>query len=136
MSRLEAFLNQRKKMGLLVAEDLEKLSELGFGNGGVVWKVRHKQSNYIMARKVSFKSDENINDNLIIAYMKLKNTQLIKLELRQEIRNQIIRELQVLNDCNSPYIVGYYGSFYNGGEISICMEYMVRVFKIHETFCT
>lgn len=100
VSRLETFLNQRRAMGVLAVEDLEKLSELGFGNGGVVWKVRHRSSSLIMARK------------------------LIKLELRQEIRNQIVRELQVLNDCNSPYIVGYYGSFYNGGEISICMEYM------------
>lgn len=41
------------------------------------------------------------------------------------VRNQIIRELKVLHECNSPYIVGYYGAFYSDGEISICMEYMV-----------
>ena len=39
---------------MLGAEDLEKLSELGFGNGGVVWKVRHRQSNLVMARKVGW----------------------------------------------------------------------------------
>ena len=38
-----------------------------------------------------------------------------------------MRELKVLHECNSPYIVGFYGAFYNDGEISICMEYMVRV---------
>ena len=43
------------------------------------------------------------------------------------MRNQIIRELKVLHECNSPDIVGYYGAFYSDGEISICMEYMVRV---------
>ncbi|ESO03135.1 hypothetical protein HELRODRAFT_80911 [Helobdella robusta] len=50
--------------------------------------------------------------------------QLIKLEIKLAARNQITRELQVLNYCNSPYIVGYYGSFLSGGELSICMEYM------------
>lgn len=52
VSRLETFLNQRRAMGVLAVEDLEKLSELGFGNGGVVWKVRHRSSSLIMARKV------------------------------------------------------------------------------------
>ena len=31
---------------------------------------------------------------------------------------------QVLHDCNSPYIVGYYGAFQADGDISLCMEYM------------
>lgn len=31
---------------------------------------------------------------------------------------------QVLHDCNSPYIVGYYGAFFADGDISLCMEYM------------
>lgn len=52
--------------------------------------------------------------------------QLIHLEIKPAIRNQIIRELQVLHECNSPYIVGFYGAFYSDGEISICMEHMVR----------
>uniref|UniRef100_A0A8B9HPQ2 Dual specificity mitogen-activated protein kinase kinase 2 n=1 Tax=Astyanax mexicanus TaxID=7994 RepID=A0A8B9HPQ2_ASTMX len=49
---------------------------------------------------------------------------LIHLEIKPAIRNQIIRELQVLHECNSPYIVGFYGAFYSDGEISICMEHM------------
>lgn len=52
--------------------------------------------------------------------------QLIHLEIKPAIRHQIIRELQVLHECNSPYIVGFYGAFYSDGEISICMEHMVR----------
>ena len=51
--------------------------------------------------------------------------QLIHLEIKPAVRNQIIRELKVLHECNSPYIVGFYGAFYSDGEISICMEYMV-----------
>uniref|UniRef100_A0A8C8VK19 mitogen-activated protein kinase kinase n=1 Tax=Pelusios castaneus TaxID=367368 RepID=A0A8C8VK19_9SAUR len=98
--RLEAFLTQKAKVGELKDDDFERISELGAGNGGVVTKVKHKPSGLIMARK------------------------LIHLEIKPAIRNQIIRELQVLHECNSPYIVGFYGAFYSDGEISICMEHM------------
>lgn len=30
----------------------------------------------------------------------------------------------MLNKCNSPYIVGFYGAFTDNNDISICMEYM------------
>uniref|UniRef100_A0AAY4B4G8 Dual specificity mitogen-activated protein kinase kinase 1 n=1 Tax=Denticeps clupeoides TaxID=299321 RepID=A0AAY4B4G8_9TELE len=96
--RLEAFLTQKQKVGELKDDDFEKICELGAGNGGVVFKVSHKPSGLIMARK------------------------LIHLEIKPAIRNQIIRELQVLHECNSPYIVGFYGAFYSDGEISICMD--------------
>uniref|UniRef100_A0AAQ5YR30 Dual specificity mitogen-activated protein kinase kinase 2 n=1 Tax=Amphiprion ocellaris TaxID=80972 RepID=A0AAQ5YR30_AMPOC len=99
--RLEAFLTQKAQVGELKDEDFEPICELGAGNGGVVNKVRHKPSGLVMARK------------------------LIHLEIKPAIRNQIIRELQVLHECNSPYIVGFYGAFYSDGEISICMEHMV-----------
>uniref|UniRef100_A0A672NUZ4 Dual specificity mitogen-activated protein kinase kinase 1 n=1 Tax=Sinocyclocheilus grahami TaxID=75366 RepID=A0A672NUZ4_SINGR len=98
--RLEAFLTQKQKVGELKDDDFEKICELGAGNGGVVFKVLHRPSGFIMARK------------------------LIHLEIKPAIRNQIIRELQVLHECNSPYIVGFYGAFYSDGEISICMENM------------
>lgn len=51
--RLEAFLTQKQKVGELKDDDFEKISELGAGNGGVVFKVSHKPSGLIMARKVS-----------------------------------------------------------------------------------
>ncbi|XP_052278340.1 dual specificity mitogen-activated protein kinase kinase 1-like isoform X2 [Dreissena polymorpha] len=98
--RLEAFLTQKQKVGELVAEEFDKIGELGAGNGGVVMKVLHRPTGLVMARK------------------------LIHLEIKPAIRNQIIRELKVLHECNSPYIVGFYGAFYSDGEISICMEYM------------
>lgn len=100
-SRLEEFLRDKQKIqGELRDEDFERLVELGHGNGGVVLKVKHKPTSLIMARK------------------------LIHLEIKPGIRNQIMRELQVLHECNSPYIVGFYGAFCNDGEISMCMEYM------------
>ncbi|XP_059922283.1 dual specificity mitogen-activated protein kinase kinase 2a [Gadus macrocephalus] len=98
--RLEAFLTQKAQVGELKDDDFHPICELGAGNGGVVNKVRHRPSSLVMARK------------------------LIHLEIKPAIRNQIIRELQVLHECNSPYIVGFYGAFYSDGEISICMEHM------------
>ncbi|XP_059173102.1 dual specificity mitogen-activated protein kinase kinase 1-like isoform X1 [Physella acuta] len=98
--RLEEFLSQKQKIGELIEDDFKKLGELGAGNGGVVTKVQHHPSGLVMARK------------------------LIHLEIKPMVRNQIFRELKVLHECNSPYIVGYYGAFYSDGEISICMEYM------------
>ncbi|XP_057300426.1 dual specificity mitogen-activated protein kinase kinase 1-like [Hydractinia symbiolongicarpus] len=100
-SRLEEFLRDKHKIkGELRDEDFERILELGAGNGGVVLQVNHKPTNLVMARK------------------------LIRLEIKPAIRNQIMRELKVLHECNCPYIVGFYGAFYNDGEISICMEYM------------
>uniref|UniRef100_A0A8D8FUA9 mitogen-activated protein kinase kinase n=5 Tax=Culex pipiens TaxID=7175 RepID=A0A8D8FUA9_CULPI len=98
--RIKVFLSQKEKIGELNDDDLDKLGELGSGNGGVVMKVRHIPTQLIMARK------------------------LIHLEVKPAIKKQIIRELKVLHDCNFPHIVGFYGAFYSDGEISICMEYM------------
>jgi mitogen-activated protein kinase kinase 1 len=98
--RIKVFLSQKEKIGELSDQDLEKLGELGSGNGGVVMKVRHKPTSLIMARK------------------------MIHLEVKPAIKKQIIRELKVLHECNFPHIVGFYGAFYSDGEISICMEYM------------
>ncbi|CAD7087065.1 unnamed protein product [Hermetia illucens] len=98
--RIKVFLSLKEKIGELSDEDLEKLGELGSGNGGVVMKVRHIPTGLIMARK------------------------LIHLEVKPAIKKQIIRELKVLHECNFPHIVGFYGAFYSDGEISICMEYM------------
>lgn len=98
--RLEQFLTQKQTVGELTADVFNRIGELGAGNGGVVMKVLHRPTSLVMARK------------------------LIHLEIKPAIRNQIIRELKVLHECNSPYIVGFYGAFYSDGEISICMEYM------------
>lgn len=51
-ARLEQFLTQKQRVGEMSSDDFEKLGELGSGNGGVVWKVMHKPTNLIMARKV------------------------------------------------------------------------------------
>lgn len=86
--RLEYFIKRKKELGDLRGDDdFEKLSELGAGNGGVVHCVRHKPTGMIMAKK------------------------MIHLEVKPAIRKQIVTELKILHDCNSPYIVGFYGAY-------------------------
>jgi len=101
--RLDDFITQKQKVGWFEnaqKSDFTKNKELGVGNGGVVHLVKHNPSGCQMARK------------------------LIHLEVKPAIQTQIMRELKVLHDCSSPYIVGFYGVFCSDGEINICMENM------------
>lgn len=81
-------------------EDLSFLSELGSGNGGTVTKVLHEKSNTVMAKKVVF------------------------IDAKPTVRKQILRELQILHECNSPHIVSFYGAYLAEPHICMCMEYM------------
>ena len=39
-------------------------------------------------------------------------------------RDQLIREIQSLYNCDCPAIIGFYGAFYREGAISIALEFM------------
>lgn len=54
----------------------------------------------------------------------ITNRQLILVDAKPSIRKQILRELQIMNDCNSPYIVGYYGCFSVDVHVGVAMENM------------
>ena len=92
----------------LTSADFDNVAPLGAGNGGVVWRVKHKASGLLMARKV------------------------IHVEIKPKIREQIMRELRVLNECNSPEIIEFYGSFITDMEINVLMEHMVRRPRPHQ----
>lgn len=100
-ARLQSFTELKKKLGEPKPEDeYERLAEIGAGNGGVVYRVKHKKSGVEMARK------------------------MIMMDVKPAIRKQIVTELKILHECQSPYIVGYFGSYQCDGEINIFMEYM------------
>ncbi|KAJ7970245.1 Mitogen-activated protein kinase kinase [Quillaja saponaria] len=83
------------------ASDLEKLQVLGHGNGGTVYKVRHKRTSTIYALKVVHGDSDSTT------------------------RRQIHREMEILRRTDSPYIVQCHGCFEKpSGEIAIAMEYM------------
>ena len=51
--------------------------------------------------------------------------QIIHVEAKKEVRKRIVRELQIMHECNSPNIVSFYGAFLNdSGDVVMCMEYM------------
>ncbi|KAI5683313.1 hypothetical protein M9H77_04541 [Catharanthus roseus] len=83
--------------------DLEKIQVLGHGNGGTVYKVRHKRNSNIYALKVVHSDCDPIN------------------------RRQIFREISILRRTDSPYVVKSHSVFEKpGGDVAILMEYMDR----------
>ena len=55
----------------------------------------------------------------------LNGTQIIRVDAKENVRKQIVRELQVGHDCSSPYVITFYGAFQNEArDIVLCMEYM------------
>ncbi|KAF7728322.1 Protein kinase C signaling pathway involved MAPKK protein [Apophysomyces ossiformis] len=85
----------------LKPEDFENIQKLGEGAAGTVWKVRHKPTNTVMAKKT------------------------ITVDPDPQLQRQILRELSFLRTCRSPHIVAFYGAFLDDGDttIAICMEY-------------
>ncbi|XP_047316003.1 mitogen-activated protein kinase kinase 9-like [Impatiens glandulifera] len=84
-----------------ITSDFEKLQVLGHGNGGTVYKVRHKRTSAIHALKFVNGDSDPI------------------------IRRQIFREKEILRRIDSPFIVKCHDVFENGGgDIAILMEYM------------
>ncbi|KAI0269950.1 kinase [Gloeopeniophorella convolvens] len=81
-------------------EDLKDLHELGQGNGGSVKKVEHVPTHTIMAKKI------------------------VLIDAKPSVRKQILRELQIMHDCHSKYIISFYGAFLSDPNICICMEFM------------
>ncbi|XP_065836383.1 dual specificity mitogen-activated protein kinase kinase 5-like [Oscarella lobularis] len=86
--------------GQVSPPDLSYLDVLGQGNGGTVYRALHQPSKQIIAVKV------------------------IPLDVTLEEQKQILSELEVLHQCQSPYIIGFYGSFFVENRISISTEYM------------
>ena len=73
------------------------LEKLGQGNYGIVYKVQDKYTNKIYAAKISSLYTNNLESNK--------------------------KEINVLKQCNSPYIIHYYGSYIKNKTIWIIIEY-------------
>ena len=41
-----------------------------------------------------------------------QSSDYIDVQVKPAIKKQIITELRILDECNSPYIVGFYGAFH------------------------
>ncbi|KAJ2539736.1 Protein kinase C signaling pathway involved MAPKK protein [Coemansia sp. RSA 1933] len=88
---------------VLQAENIRVMRKLGEGSVGTVHKVEYIPARRIMARKVMAVYPDETN------------------------HRQIMRELRHLKQCQSPYIVKFYGAYFtdddDGQSIAICMEY-------------
>ncbi|KAH0561941.1 hypothetical protein GP486_003348 [Trichoglossum hirsutum] len=129
-------------------DEVESLDELGKGNYGTVYKVRHsrppvrrpgmglvgcRQSSSISGSLGSTTStpDRDVvggenqtsrpKDNTTSIIMAMKE---IRLELDEAKFAAIIMELDILHRCLSPFIIDFYGAFFQEGAVYICMEYM------------
>jgi len=128
----------------LTDASFERLRSLGRGNGGEVVAVRHKESGIELARKVTAFCQLPACTSALptvagasrqrailtdVVFLRSLLRQLVRLDIKPKQRIQIVRELDILHRCNSPYVVGFYGSFHSDGEINILMEWMVRTLR-------
>lgn len=119
-------------------DEVETVGELGKGNYGTVYKVRHtKPRAPRFGQGLSgFKAhqprdgDETPTQNGDGAGTgtgttgKLMAMKEIRLELDDAKFTTILKELVILHECVSPYIIDFYGAFYQEGAVYMCIEYM------------
>lgn len=128
-------------------DEVDTLEELGKGNYGTVYKVRHARPKMrrpglgLAGNKQSSQSSpltpSEEKDSLSFVEPASTNTlsksgptgvvmamKEIRLELDEAKFAAIIMELDVLHRCISPYIVDFYGAFFQEGAVYICLEFM------------
>ncbi|ROT41058.1 kinase-like protein [Sodiomyces alkalinus F11] len=134
-------------------DEVEVLDELGKGNYGTVFKVKHAKPRKprFGAGLTGFKrpaglrhsatdpltnqgvggqgakegspiypitTRDNGSSGTIMAMKE------IRLELEETKFTTILRELVILHQCVSPYIIDFYGAFFQEGAVYMCIEYM------------
>ncbi|EEY16206.1 protein kinase wis1 [Verticillium alfalfae VaMs.102] len=128
-------------------DEVEVLDELGKGNYGTVYKVKHTKP-----RKPRFgaglsgvksldhsvsdptplaKSDDTVDPQQTTPTAKEDGTtgvimamKEMRLELEEAKFTTILRELVILHKCVSPYIIDFYGAFFQEGAVYLCIEFM------------
>lgn len=118
-------------------DEVDTLDELGKGNYGTVYKVRHARPQMrrpgqgLAGNKAppaarqepsspTGKNEDARNGGTGVV-MAMKE---IRLELDDAKFAAIIMELDILHRCVSPFIVDFYGAFFQEGAVYICMEFM------------
>ncbi|KAI4101570.1 MAG: hypothetical protein LQ339_004959 [Xanthoria mediterranea] len=129
-------------------DEVDNLEELGKGNYGTVYKVRHSRpqmrrpgqglgGNRAPAGASSATLSAGVNGETVSSedpastsaptssttglVMAMKE---IRLELDEAKFAAIIMELDILHRCVSPFIIDFFGAFFQEGAVYICMEFM------------
>ena len=124
-------------------DEVDTLDELGKGNYGTVYKVRHSRpkirkpgqglaGNRFLSTTATPGSPtmKSIDEDASPQSAKGGTTGVImamkeiRLELDDAKFAAIIMELDVLHRCISPVIIDFYGAFFQEGAVYICMEFM------------
>ncbi|KAI3455697.1 hypothetical protein Pfo_012360 [Paulownia fortunei] len=84
----------------LAYAELERISRIGSGAGGTVYKVVHRPTGKLYALKVIYGNHEDA------------------------VRNQMCREIQILRDVDNPNVVKCHNLFDHNGEIQVLLEHM------------
>eukprot|EP00043_Microstomoeca_roanoka_P007882 m.76188 g.76188 ORF g.76188 m.76188 type:complete len:396 (-) comp14013_c5_seq3:108-1295(-) len=84
----------------LNAGAFETIQTLAVGEGRAVHKVRHVHTDLVLVQKV------------------------VHYDHTEETYRVLTRELELLHHCHAPEIINFYGSFIEGNEVHIIMEYM------------
>lgn len=126
-------------------DEVDTLEELGKGNYGTVYKVRHARPKMrrpglgLSGNKSSSpltptdERDPPLSGDSPVGSLPASNSgptgivmamKEIRLELDEAKFAAIIMELDVLHRCVSPYIVDFYGAFFQEGAVYICLEFM------------
>ncbi|KAF4124495.1 hypothetical protein GMORB2_5161 [Geosmithia morbida] len=120
-------------------DEVEILDELGKGNYGTVYMAKHARPRVprfghgLSGTKPTMK--HTLSDSTVAASMDSRGaggntsgvTMAIK-EMRLELDDAkfttILKELVILHECVSPYIIDFYGAFFQEGAVYLCIEYM------------
>ena len=129
-------------------DEVDSLEELGKGNYGTVYKIRHSrpqmrrpglglnsQKHALPQTPTSITAKESevggFANSMANSSTPARHTtgmvmamKEIRLELDEAKFAAIIMELDVLHRCISPFIIDFYGAFFQEGAVYICMEFM------------
>ncbi|KAI5867495.1 kinase-like domain-containing protein [Durotheca rogersii] len=122
-------------------DEVEKLDELGKGNYGTVYKVRHAKprmprfgpglSGIKTASLLGLPAATQDTADAPVETSKAGFTtgmvmamKEIRLELDEAKLATILKELVILHECASPFIIEFYGAFFQESAVYMCLEYM------------
>lgn len=118
-------------------DEVEILNELGKGNYGTVYKVKHAKPKVprfgqgLSGVKPGPLTHANTDPIPTMSDIRADGTtgvtmamKEMRLELDDAKFTTILKELVILHECVSPYIIDFYGAFFQEGAVYICIEYM------------
>ena len=89
------------------------VGKLGEGSYGSVSKALHKESKQILAiKQVNYLPNDHATLQI----------SLFKVPVDTDLQD-IIKEISIMQQCDSPYVVKYYGSYFKNTDLWIVMEY-------------